>query len=110
MTAMPEPLTVTAAAILLPYTSALATPWTRNNVLRSDTAASIQQRVFVLPPTGVTSVRMEMHAPVSNDFDDQITASVGWMDLAQAVFGGSRSMTDEERAALDDFTWAELRS
>jgi hypothetical protein len=32
------------------------------------------------------------------------------MEMARAVFGGSRSMTSEERTALDDFTWAELRS
>ena len=39
-----------------------------------------------------------------------ISESLGWIEMAHAVFGGSRSMTDDERAALDEFTWAELRS
>jgi hypothetical protein len=107
---MPEPLTITAAALLLPYTSVLATPWARSNVLRGDTAASIQQRAFVAPPTGVTSVTVEMHSPIPDPFDGHIAGSAGWMEMARAVFGGSRSMTSEERTALDDFTWAELRS
>ena len=107
---MPEPLTITAAALLLPYTSVLATPWARSNVLRSDTAASIQQCAFVAPPTGVTSVVMEMHSPASDVSNGHIVGGAGWMELAQAVFGGSRSMTSEERTALDEFTWAELRS
>ena len=41
---------------------------------------------------------------------DSLAMSLGWMEMAQALFGGSRSMTDEERTALDDFTWADLRS
>jgi hypothetical protein len=96
--------------ILLPYTSALTTPWTRNSVLRGDTAASIKQSAFITLPTGVTSVLMETHAPAPGGFDGDIVDGADWMELADAVFGVSRSMTDEERGALDEFTWAELRS
>lgn len=72
--------------------------------------ASIQQSAVVASPTGVTSVRVEPHAPAAEALDSGIPGSAGWVEVAQAAFGGSRSMTEVERDALDEFTWAELRS
>lgn len=106
---MPEPLSI-SVALLLPYAAGLLKPQTRSSVLWSDTAASIQHITCVTPPTGVSSVVMEAHAPAAEAFHGAVNGSAGWMEVAHAVFGGSRSMTDEERAALDEFTWAELRS
>ena len=36
--------------------------------------------------------------------------TIEWLELTQAVFGTSRSMTIEERDALDKFTWEELQA
>jgi hypothetical protein len=107
---MPEPLTITAAALLFPYAAGLVKPQSRSNVLWSDTAASIQHVTWVVPPTGVSSVMLETHAPAAGAFGGAVAGGGDWMEVAHAVFGGSRSMTDDERAALDEFTWAELRS
>jgi len=79
-------------------------------MLRGDTAASIQQCSFVVASTGVTSVMTDTHPPAIDPFAVGIAGSAYWMELSQAVFGDSRSMTDSERKALDEFTWAELQS
>ena len=49
-------------------------------------------------------------SPAAGAFDQAIVKSADWVEMAEAVFGGSRLMTNEERTALDEFTWAELRS
>lgn len=106
---MPEPLTITAAAILLPYT-AFAWPRSRMSMLGSDTAASIQQVAFVAQPTGVTTMAPDIDTPAAGTLDGRLTESAGWMEMAHAVFADTRPMADWEREALDEFTWSELRS
>ncbi|HWL54589.1 MAG TPA: hypothetical protein VNQ90_19265 [Chthoniobacteraceae bacterium] len=108
---MPEPLTIAAAAMLLPYASGLAAnSWGRSLTLQGDTVASIQQCSVVVTPTGMTSVMTDAHLSDVEPFAAGVADGADWMALSQEVFGDSRSMTDAERKALDEFTWAQLQS
>jgi hypothetical protein len=105
---MPEPLTIAVGTAM--YLSALATHRGRGSLLHGDTAVSIQHSIYFPTPTEITTVVAELASPTNAPLAAAAADSVGWIDLAQTVFAESRSMTAEERAALDDFTWAELRS
>jgi len=102
---MPDPFTV-SVALLLPYAASMELPWSRNGMLRTETAVSIQQRAYFSQPSSV----VESRSSYKSSFSADSASSFEWMELAQAVFGTSRSMTSEERDALDEFTWAELRA
>jgi hypothetical protein len=103
---MPEPLTVSAIALLLPYASSMEWSGNRSGMLRGETAVSIQQRACFSKPSSMVE---SMNIPMSS-FHADAASSFEWLGLAQAVFGNSRSMTTEERDALDEFFWAELRA
>ena len=104
--AMPEPLTITAIALFWPSAATMELLQNRNGMLRRETAVSIQQRACFSQPSSV----VEFRNSYKSSFNADATSSFEWLELAQAVFGTSRSMTAEERDALDEFTWAELRA
>jgi hypothetical protein len=105
---MPEPLTIAVGTAM--YLSALATHRGRGSLLHGDTAVSIQHSIYFPTPTEITTVVPGVASSPNAQLSAAAADSVGWMELAQAFFAESRSMTAEERAGLDDFTWAELRS
>lgn len=79
--------------------------------LRNDTSASIAWSARTVAPTGTFSFTDVFEIqPFIVDPVAGLTGSLGWADLAKAVFGQSRSLKVWEREALDEFTWSELES
>lgn len=100
-----DPFTITVVA-LMPYFSSM-NPRSNGRMHGMETSVTVCRTVAVESPLSITE---ESFVPTSDDFFRDFAASSDWLDLAQAVFGDSRSMTTEERQAFEDFTWAELRA
>lgn len=78
--------------------------------MHHNTASSLTYTVDENAPAGVSETTAfgkpdGISAPVLSALD-----AICWVDLSNAVFGTSRSLQDWERAALNEFTWAELES